>query len=371
MPQIFIHSFMKNKLILYIKHCKLIIYVFIVAVLVQSCQVKTDTKSEIRGIWLHQSLFSREEIRAETQMDSLFDIYKAIGINNLFCYNTLKDENNLGWDYLQMLINKGHEKGIKIHPIFYPGHEINLELELAKNPAWLIKDMEGKYCPNYNLANPEVRKYWINRIAATLKYDIDGIHLDYIRFPITQKYSYDSLTCNTFKKEFNYSPLEVSHDCGSMIWCEWIKWNAKQVTTLVTEIRQTIKGSGKSVVLGADVFPDLETSKVLIGQDWEYWAETGLVDFICPMLYTNNLDLFKEYVQNAIKIAGNNCNVYPGIGIYTSHNRITKDLITREVIITREQGAKGMAFFSGNSFSKEMRDTLMVDLFKSVSGSGQ
>jgi len=358
-----------KKTILFVSYCVLIIFIIITVIFAESCQTKIEKKPEIRAVWLHQSLFSREEIRAEAQIDSLFDIYKAIGINNLFCYNTLKDENNLGWDYLQMLLKKGHERGIMIHPIFYPGYDRNLELELTKNPSWLIRDIEGKYCPNYNLANQEVRKYWINRIAATLKYDIDGIHLDYIRFPITQKYSYDSLTCSTFKKEFNYSPLEVSHDCGSMIWCEWIKWNAKQVTTLVAEIRQAIKVSGKSVVLGADVFPDLETSKVLIGQDWEYWAETGLVDFICPMLYTNNLDLFKEYVQKAIKIAGNKCNVYPGIGIYTSHNKITKDLIAKEVIISREQGAKGMAFFSGNSFGKEMRDTLKVNLFKSVADS--
>ena len=77
-------------------------------------------------------------------MDSLFNIYKEIGINNLFCYNTLKDENSLDWDYLQMLINKGHERGIKIHPIFYPGHEINLELELAKKSFMAYQRYRGK-----------------------------------------------------------------------------------------------------------------------------------------------------------------------------------------------------------------------------------
>jgi uncharacterized lipoprotein YddW (UPF0748 family) len=116
-------------------------------------------------------------------------------------------------------------------------------------------------------------------------------------------------------------------------------------------------------VLGVDVFPDLETSKVLIGQDWGDWAEKGLVDFICPMLYTNNLVLFKEYIQRAIKISGNRCAVYPGIGVFTAHNKITKDLITREVVISRSLGTSGMVFFSGNSFNKEMRDTLKSSLF--------
>jgi uncharacterized lipoprotein YddW (UPF0748 family) len=122
------------------------------------------------------------------------------------------------------------------------------------------------------------------------------------------------------------------------------------------------------VVLGADVFPDMETAKVLIAQDWGKWAESGLVDFICPMLYTNNTDLFKEYLERAKNFSGNKCKVYPGIGIYTSHNKITKELLISEVNISRELGTGGMVFFSGNSFNKEMRDTLKAGVFNNIYG---
>jgi uncharacterized lipoprotein YddW (UPF0748 family) len=337
----------------------------LILVFFTGCTKKPETQPEFRGVWLHPGLFSLNQTRAVVQMDSLFSMYHDIGINNLFCYNTTSDENSFGWDYLDELIRKGHEKGIKIHPVFYPGHDLNLEKEMAKNPDWLIRDMDGKYQPHYNLANPEVRKHWIDKISETLNYDVDGIHLDYIRFPITQMYSYDSTTCEAFKKEFQYSPVEVSHDCGSMIWCEWIKWNEKQVTQLVTGIRQAIKESGKKVFLGADVFPDMETAKVLIAQDWGNWTVTGLVDFVCPMLYTNNLDLFRDYLRRAIDISANNCKVYPGIGVNTSHNTITKELINKEVNIARELGSGGMVFFSGYSFNKEMCDTLKAGVFSS------
>jgi uncharacterized lipoprotein YddW (UPF0748 family) len=336
----------------------------LVLVFLSGCAKKQETQPEFRGVWLHPGLFSLGQTRAVVQMDSLFSLYHDIGINNLFCYNATPGENSFEWDYLDVLIREGHKKGIKIHPIFYPGYNINLEKELVDHPAWLIRNMDGKSQPNFNLANPEVRKFWVDKISETLKYDVDGIHLDYIRFPITQMYSYDSLTCEAFKKEFQYSPLEVSHDCGSMIWCEWIKWNAKQVSLLVKEIQQAINESGKQVVLGVDVFPDSETSNVLIAQDWGRWAEAGLVDFICPMLYTNNLDLFKEYLRNALILADGKCRVYPGIGVYTSHNKITKELIVKEISITREEKTNGMVFFSGNSFNKEMQDTLKVSLFK-------
>lgn len=335
-------------------------------VLLKGCNTPAELKTEpeMRAIWLHTGLFSPVESKAAMQMDSLFTLYREVGINNLFCYNSLPGENNFQYNYLEMLIREGDKKGISIHPIFYPGYTVNLEKELAEHPSWLIRDMDGKYLPHFNLANPEVRDYWVNRIKEAFKYDIGGIHLDYIRFPTTQIYSYDSATCNTFKKIFTYSPLEVSHDCGSMIWCEWIKWNSGQVTELVKAIRQAVKDAGKSLLLGADVFPDIETSDVLIAQDWGRWANKGLLDFICPMLYTNDTLLFRKYLRRAIDAADGNCKVYPGIGVHTSHNDITKELIVKEVSITREEKTNGMAFFSGYSFNKEMRDTLAVSLFK-------
>ncbi len=328
------------------------------------CAKKTELHPELRGVWLHPGLFSLNESKATVQIDSLFQAYREIGINNLFCYNAIPGENSFEWNYLDVLIREGHKKGIKIHPIFYPGYSVNLEKELVDHPAWLIRDMDGKYEPYFNLANPEVRQFWVDRISAALKYGIDGIHLDYMRFPITQVYSYDSLTCEAFKKMYQYSPVEVSHDCGSMIWCEWIKWNAKQVTQLLEEIRQAIRDSGKPVELGVDVFPDAGTSDVLIAQEWGNWAKAGLVDFICPMLYTNNPDLFREYLRNAQNLAGENCRVYPGIGVHTAHNNITRGLLIKEVAITREEKTNGMVFFSGYSFNREMQDTLKVSLFK-------
>lgn len=331
--------------------------------MVSGCNVKTDPGPELRGVWLHPGLFSLNRDKAIMQMDSLFSLYSLIGINNLFCYNSAPGENSFEWDYLEALISKGHEKGIKIHPVFYPGYTVNLEVEINRTPSWLIRDMDGKVQPHFNLSNPEVRKYWIDKIVSVLRYEVDGIHLDYIRFPVTQMYSYDSLTCADFKKEYGYTPLEVSHDCGSMIWCEWIKWNARQVTRLVEDIKKGIAESDRPVVLGADVFPDMETADVLIAQNWEEWASKGLVDFICPMLYTNNSGLFQEYLKNALSVARGRCNVYPGIGVRTSHNDITADLIVQQVKITRAEKTNGMVFFSGYSFSKEIRDALDASVF--------
>ena len=341
------------------------VYVFlIISGMLCGCKTKPQEKKEVRAVWLHQTLFDRDEATAKKQIVDLFDDYAGIGINNLFCYYTLKEENNLSWDYLQFITAEGHRRGIGIHPIFCPGHEINLEKEQKEHPRWLIRDMEGKVYPNLNLALPEVREYWLQKIVEALKYDIDGIHLDYIRFPVNQRFSYDSITCAMFKNKFGYTPVEVSHDGGSMIWCEWIKWNEEQVTAMVREAHDLIRKSGKNVKLGADVFPSPEESIVEIAQNWAQWSHEGIIDFVCPMLYTNNTDLFEKYVKKASQLAGSGCEVYPGIGIFTSHNKITKEILLQEIRIARKSGAQGVVFFSGNSFNKEFRDTLRTTVFK-------
>ena len=322
------------------------------------------SKEEGRAVWLHAGMFSKEKNEAVSEIKETLNDYASIGINNLFCYNCLKSQNHFKWDYLAVILKEAHKRNMKVHPVFMPGGTVELKGEIKEHPEWLIRGIKGEIYPQLNIALPEVRKYIISQVKEALKYDIDGIHLDYIRFQINQGFSYDKATCETFKKEYGYSPLEVSHDCGSMVWCAWIKWNAEQVTTLVKEIKHTINQSGKNVVLGVDVFPDYETAKILIGQDWKLWAEKGMVDIICPMDYTNDLGLFKQFVQKAVNVANGKCLVYPGIAISSSHNKNTPEGVVQEIKIARKAGADGVAFFSGYSLKDKFLDKLKLSFQK-------
>jgi len=328
------------------------------------CKYSKSSADEIRAVWLHPGLFSSDPDSAFEQITVLFDSFHEIGINNLFCYNTLKSQNGFEWDYLQTIIDEGHKREIKIHPIFYPGYDVRVEGEIEEHPEWLIRNMDSTIMPNLNLTLPAVREYWLRKISEAMEYDIDGIHLDYIRFPADQKYSYDSITCSSFKAAFGVSPLEVSPDCGNLYWCEWIKWNADQITLLVSEIRDLLYNSGKDLILGVDAFPDIEAAKILIGQDWASWVQKGLVDLLCPMLYTNDLVLFRKYLDAALEITDENCIVCPGIGIMTAENKITGELLIREITTARKAGAGGISFFSGYSLSKDLRDTLKATVFR-------
>lgn len=321
-------------------------------------------REEMRAVWIHSGMFDREKSGAVIRMRDLLDQYAGIGINNLFCFNSLMSQHQKEWDFLEVLIEEAHRREIKVHPIFCPGHQVSLTGEIHENPEWLITGMQGEMYPHLNIAHPGVRQYFVNMVNEALEYDIDGIHLDYIRFPVNQRFSYDYATCEAFREEFGYSPVEVAHDCGSMIWCEWIRWNAKQVTALVRDIKQTIEKSDKDLVLGADVFPDHRAATILIGQNWEQWANEGIIDFVCPMLYTNDPDLFRQYVETAVKTANGRCLVYPGIACRSSHNTNTPEGVVKEVEISRKAGADGVVFFSGYSLTEEFLNSLKEGAFK-------
>ncbi len=331
---------------------------------ISGCTNEKEPEEEFRAVWLHQNLFDRNETKGKEQIINLFDKYAEIGINNLFCYYTLPEENNLDWDYLTFIIDEGKKRKIGIHPIFCPGHEVNLEKAMTEHPDWLIHRIDGEIYPAYNMAIPEVREYWLSKISEAMNYDIAGIHLDYIRYPVNQMFSYDSLTCAAFREVYGFTPVEVAHDGGSIIWCEWIEWNQEQISSLVRDVHKMIKESGRNILLGADVFPDPAESEIEIGQSWRTWVSEDIIDFVCPMLYTDSVSLFGKYLDKALIAADNRCKVYPGIGIYSYHNKITPDILLDEIQTARGKDAGGVVFFSGNSLSAGLIDTLSKTVFK-------
>lgn len=320
-------------------------------------------QKEGRAVWLHSSIFEDDEKEATQHLKELLSKYAEIGINNIFCYYTMMYQHNRQWNFLKVLLKEAHKRRIRVHSNFCPGQRVKLEGDIINHPEWLIMGKKGEIYLNLNLANPEAREYIKVQIKEALKYDIDGIHLDYIRFPINQGFSYDKATCEAFKKVSGYSPFDGKFDSGSMIWCEWIKWNADQVTLLVREIKEIIDKSGKNVVLGVDVFPDVEASKILIGQDWKLWAKEGIVDIICPMQYTNNVDMFRRSVKEAVKATKGKCLVYPGIACFSSHNKNTPEGVVQEVKIARQEGADGVTFFFGYLIDGRIYEKIEVICF--------
>ena len=318
-----------------------------------------DPADEGRAVWLHAPMFGPDEEKAAAEMKETFDEYASLGINNLFVFSS--DYSNQ-WDALSLILELAHARGIKVHPCYNPGQQVTLEGEIREHPEWLIQGVEGHQ--NLNLSNKGAREYILRGISRLLEYDIDGIHLDYIRFPVRQGYSYDDATRAAFREEYGRDPLALRHhNSGSVMWVEWIRWNAAHVTELIREIRNLIEARGKDIVISAAVFPDYESAAYMIGQEWEAWVEEGLLDILCPMLYTNNMEVFRKYTRQAAGIAGGRCLFYAGIACRSSHNINTPEGVVAQVTISREEGADGVVFFSGTSLDDDFVTALASTVF--------
>ena len=99
---------------------------------------------------------------------------------------------------------------------------------------------------------PEVRSE-LRRFVLELatRYDVDGIHLDYIRYPS------------------GWAP----------------EGGAEHVTRLVALIRQDLAQVRPGTPLSAAVMPVPEIARESFGQDWQRWLEVGAADAVAPMVY--------------------------------------------------------------------------------------
>ena len=325
----------------------------------QRAEAATSSPSAgVRAVWIHAGMFPADQAGATSRLRALLDDYRAARIGTLFCFDSLPGQHRKGWDFLASLVAEAHARGIQVHPIISPGYPVLLEGEVKEHPEWLITGTKGEIYRNLNLADPAARLFVVRMVQEALKYQVDGIHLDYARFPLGQTFSYDRETTEAFKKEVGQSPLDVSRDSGNMVWCEWVKWNARQVTALVGEIRAAVKAKDAKLLLSAAVFPNADISRFEIGQEWAAWAQGGLVDVFCPMLYTNDTRLFREYVRDAVRIAGGKGTVYAGIACLSSHNKNTPSGLLAEMDIAGAEGAAGVAIFSGYSLEGAFLEAL-------------
>ncbi len=336
-----------------------------------------NSQKEIRGAWIYPGFFGADSITAHAKMKSVLDEYVQAGINTLvilvkstsghvyFKSQIAPVDPAFEWDFFALFLQEAMQRNMIVHPWFCVFPEGAIAGTVRQHPEWLIRSKKGELVTSVNPALPEVRQYEISLMMELVRnYAVDWIHLDYIRYPCepTEVYfSFDAQTRAIFKNYSGEDPLNwKSNDSGNLLWNEWIEWNAGQVTQFVRELRTALRSVPRPIKISAAVFPDAANARVLIGQDWAQWTEQGLVDMLCPMLYTNHHSFFEKYVKRAITIARGHCQICAGIGIGTSHNQNTPEGMVEQLRISRNLGCDGIIFFSSNSLKDEFLKKLKM-----------
>jgi uncharacterized lipoprotein YddW (UPF0748 family) len=287
------------------------------------------------------------------------------------------------YDPLEYVLKQGHAAGLQVHAWlnalyvwpYPPPYPLSPQHVVNSHPAWLVADDEGRNLTQYSQAervkesseglyldpaNPLVRSYFLQVCKEVAEgYDVDGIHLDFIRYP-GPRWGFNQGPLEAFIKRWGVDPRLLT------VWVQspmpdrfiekklpwhlrwqyyyyslWAEQKSGYITELVRAIHREVKSVNAEAVLSAAVFPDPQVAYYLKGQDWPTWLSQGYLDLIVPMVYHG--DYYRVLAQMAeAKNRAQGRAVFAGLGAW-----IKDPLdIEQEVTGLKGIGIDGFSYFS-------------------------
>lgn len=319
--------------------------------------VNPNPKYEVRAVWLTTiggidwpHSYAQSERSAEKQKEELraiLDRLQKANINTILLQTRIRATTiypsqyepwdgclsgfpgkSPGYDALQFAIDECHKRGMEVHAwiVTIPVGKWNSYgcRQLRKRFPRLIKriDQDGYMDPEATQTGCYLAEMCREIVQ---RYDVDGIHLDYIRYPETWKF-------------------RIGKDQAR-----------GNITRIVEKIHQAVKKEKPWVKMSCSPigkFDDLSrywshgwNAYTKVAQDAQAWLKDGLMDELFPMMYFRGDQFFpfaidwKEHSYDKI--------IAPGLGIYFLDPKEGKwniSDITSELYHLRNIG-EGHAFF--------------------------
>lgn len=317
---------------------------------------------EMRAVWLttiggldwphSYSQSARSAERQQQELCSILDKLCAAGINTVLLQTRIRATTifpskmepwdgclsgfpgvSPGYDALAFVISECHKRGMKVHAwvVSIPVGKWNGDgcKYLRKTvPHLLIK------IGNEGFMNPEKSETanYLARFCADIakRYDIDGIHLDYIRYPETWRFPQIHYRCQNYITHI----VKTIHDA---VKAEkpWVMMSCSPVGKYADTQRQLSHGwNARDVVF----------------QDAALWLKEGYMDALFPMMYFRGQNFYPfaiDWQERSVDRI-----ITPGLGIYFmdehEKNWPLED-ITHEMHVLR-QYSMGYCFFRTKFF---------------------
>ena len=199
-------------------------------------------------------------------------------------------------------------------------------------------------------------------------YDVDGIHLDYIRYPGSH-----ACYCEECRKRFTLAMRQQIDEWPNAVLPKtgkygdkYIEWRSQQITRLVRLLHKRLEEANPDLKLSTAVFGSYPACVTSIGQDWIAWAKAGYVDFVCPMNYTENTNYFTELLADQLTLMPKGVAIYPGIGATATNSLLVPDAVVEQIYLSRFLGASGWTIFD---YSLDISETVLPALEMGVTKS--
>lgn len=205
----------------------------------------------------------------------------------------------------------------------------------------------GWLCPSH----PDNLAYEIRSFVELAKRGVDGVHLDYIRYP-DESHCFCAGCKSRFASKYGLSltnwPVQVRQDAD--IKALWREFRITNITALVRGVSAHVRREAPGVKISAAVFQNPETNPGAIGQDWADWCRKGYLDFVCPMDYNyESAVAFKGVVFSQKRhLAESTIPLRPGIGLscWKDDRRYDARRVAEEILAVREAGLDGFCVFN-------------------------
>ena len=340
-------------------------------------------KHEVRAVWLttlngldwprHKARTSAQVEVQKRELTDILDKLQKAHINTVLMQTRIRgsviypskyepwDECITGepgmapaYDPLAFAVEECHKRGMELHTwvVSIPLGKLDKQKHFGSRSVTrqhpkLCKQVGGEWfmIPGH----PETADY-IASICQEIaqNYDIDGISLDYIRYP-------ESL--------YRFSDKEYYKSGNGLSFSEWKREN---IDRIVRAVHDKVKGVKPWVKLSSSPigkYNDLRRQSsggwncyTAVSQDPKLWLERGWQDLLFPMMYFQGKNYYPFLCDWAEGSHGH--PVAAGLGIYfldPHEGRWTLNEVRQEIHATRFVGNGGVCFYRSDFFTRNVK----------------
>lgn len=340
----------------------------------QHSPISPSIRYEVRAAWL-TTLMGLDwpnrpaitETQAEAQRQQLctmLDKLQAAGINTVLFQSRIRSTTAYAsavepwdgiftgtpgqrplYDPLRFAVDECHKRGMEIHAwvVAFPICKVAVAKQLGKRALPQQHPELCQRCGDQWMMDPGVPQTanYLARICQEIaaNYEVDGIHLDYIRYPEATIPFNDEATYRRYGNKQSRSQWRTSN----------IDRCVQMIHDAVKAVRPWIKLSCSPVGKYSDLARYSSygwNARDAVSQDAQRWLREGWMDMLFPMMYFDGKHFYPFLADWKEHDAGR--PIVPGLGIYFLNAREKNwplTTIRRQMNVARAEGLGGQAFF--------------------------
>jgi len=324
--------------------------------------------AEVRAIWV-----TRWDFRTAADVRRIVANCASLGLNRIYFQVRGRSDafyrsslepwgeelktSSPNFDPLQTAISTAREYGIELHAWVnvlagWKGLKPPKDRRHVwhQHPEWFLLDQNGKryrLSDHYTMLNPCLPKVR-HHIASVLgdiasRYEIDGMHLDYIRFvfpDVSRRHAvpYDRDSLDLFRRLYGALPEQKPAD--------WDAFRKRAVNSVVYEASRAVRRARPNAQISCAVIRDIGNARRKYLQDSPTWLSQGWVDEILTMNYERTEREFARKTRLDTNLTSRT-SLVPGLGVYLFR---TAGQLRDQIVSSRRLGSPGYCLFAYSNF---------------------